>query len=206
MLPLPSVLFCISKIVIDNETVITSNILGSYLALCGTIIYILNWSSRSTLTKELFLVIIESLILCRNGHENMVLHETPYPKKRETVTGCPFTTKDFLGNYCSNIYPYFYLFTLFYSIYSTYIEWIHVVQILQIRKFQHQVRIALYYWMVVIQIVQIQPGSCIVQSKNFGWYWSPSYWEVQMWKLLVHLHHHIWSAYICLKFWVCITL
>ena len=35
-------------------------------------------------------------IVFRNGHENMVLHATPYPKLRETVTGIKHTTKGVL--------------------------------------------------------------------------------------------------------------
>ena len=47
------------------------------------------------MTKEFLSVIIEALIVCRNCHENMVLHATPAPRARATVTGFPFTTKVF---------------------------------------------------------------------------------------------------------------
>ena len=77
----------------DNETGISSNVLGDLLAICGTNISIINYSTRSPLTKALFLVIVEPLIVCRKGHENMVLYATPSPRARETVTGFPFTTK-----------------------------------------------------------------------------------------------------------------
>ena len=82
----------------------------------------------------------------------------------------------FVDNYCIDIYPSFYLLTLFTSIYPSYIEWIHVIWILQIRKFQLQVWVALYNWLVVIQIPQIQPVSCIGQAKHVGWSCSLSYW------------------------------
>ena len=98
----------------------------------------------------------------------------------------------FVGNYWSNIYSYSYLFDLFYSIYSTYIEWIHVVQIIQIRKFQHQVRVVLCDWLVVIQIPKIQPGSCIGQSKHVGLFWYLSYWEIPMQKFLGNVYRRIW--------------
>ena len=93
IIPLSSVLFCVSGITTSNGTVSTSDVLGYYLALCGTIIYIFNFSPGSPLTKALLLVIIESLIIFRNGHENMVLHANNYPRAKETVTGCAFTTK-----------------------------------------------------------------------------------------------------------------
>ena len=50
----------------------------------------------STLTKVLFLVIIEALIVFRNDYKKMVLHTTTSPKATETVTGCPCTTEVFL--------------------------------------------------------------------------------------------------------------
>ena len=87
MLPLTSVLFCVSGITIGNETGIPSDVLGASLDLCGTIISSLNCSTRLQLTNVLFSAIIEALIVCRNGHENMLLHDTPYPRLRETVTG-----------------------------------------------------------------------------------------------------------------------
>ena len=73
-----------------------SDVLGNSLTLCETIISILNCYPGSPLTKTLLLEMIEALIVCRNGHENMVLHDTPSPKARETVTGFPLTTKGFL--------------------------------------------------------------------------------------------------------------
>ena len=132
-----------------NESGSPSGVLGDPLALCGTIISSLNWSPMIPQTKSLLSVIIEDLIVCRNVHGKMMLHATPSPRARETITSFPFTAKRFSGNYCSNVYTFFYLFTLFTSIYSTYIECIHDVQILQILKFQHQVRMALYDWLVI---------------------------------------------------------
>ena len=71
MLSLTSILFGVSGISSgienDNETGITSNILGSSLSLYGTIISKLNCSTSIPITKVLFLVIIESSIFCRNG-------------------------------------------------------------------------------------------------------------------------------------------
>ena len=96
MLPLTSVSFCVSRIMTSNETGSPSGVLGDSLDICGTIVSSMNWSPRSSLIKELFLVIIEALIVCSNGYEKMVLHATPSPRDRYTVTGCPFTTKVFL--------------------------------------------------------------------------------------------------------------
>ena len=93
LLPLYFMLSCFSWIATHNETVYPSDVLGDYLSLCGTIIYIIKLSPRITLTKALFLVIIEALIVCRNGNENMVLQATPYMRARETVTNFLFTTK-----------------------------------------------------------------------------------------------------------------
>ena len=58
MLPLTSVLFCVSGITTVNETGIPADVLGANLALCATILYSLNCSTRSPLIKELLLVII----------------------------------------------------------------------------------------------------------------------------------------------------
>ena len=89
-LPLSSVLFCVSGIVTGNETVSPSDCLGASLDIFQTIISRLNCSPMIPLTKAFLLVIIEVLVVCSNGHENMVLHATPSPKVKETVTGCPF--------------------------------------------------------------------------------------------------------------------
>ena len=89
-------LSCFYWIVIDNETVITSDVLDASLDLCGNINYISDFSPMSPLTKAFFSIIIGALILCRNGHKNMVLHVTPSLRERETVTGFAFTTKVFL--------------------------------------------------------------------------------------------------------------
>ena len=89
-------LFCVSTITTSNKTGSPSGILGDFLDICGTIISRLNFSPRSPLTKALLLVIIKALIIFRDGHENMVLHATPSSWAKETFTGCPFTTKEFL--------------------------------------------------------------------------------------------------------------
>ena len=96
LIPLYLVLFCVSWIATDNETGSPSDVLGASLALCGTIIYILNFYPRSLLTKALFFFIIEALIVCRNGNEKLVFHATPALKVMETVTSCPFNVKGFL--------------------------------------------------------------------------------------------------------------
>ena len=88
-----SVLFSVTGIATGNETGIHSDVLGDPLALCGSIIYILNCSTRSSLTKALFLVIIEDLMFFLNGHENMVLHATPSPRVRDMVKGWVFIKK-----------------------------------------------------------------------------------------------------------------
>ena len=53
VLPMFSVLFCVSWIVTGNKTGISSDILGAYLDLCGTIISRLNSCTRSPLNKAL---------------------------------------------------------------------------------------------------------------------------------------------------------
>ena len=73
-LPLSSVLFYVSGIVTINETVIPYDFLVASLYFCGNIISSLNFSPRCPLTETLFSVIIEAFIVCKNGHENMVLH------------------------------------------------------------------------------------------------------------------------------------
>ena len=93
IMPLTSVLFCVYGITTGNESVSPSGVWGASLSLCGTIIFRLNFYPRSPLIKLLFLVIIGTLFFCRNGHENMVLHATPYPRSMDTVTVCPLTTK-----------------------------------------------------------------------------------------------------------------
>ena len=92
MLPLSSMIFGITGI--DNS--ITSDILDPPLALCGTTISILNRSTKIKMTKVLFLVTIQALIVCRNSHENLELHDTNSTRSRDTVTGCDFTKKGFL--------------------------------------------------------------------------------------------------------------
>ena len=96
ILPLTYVLFFVSDIATSNETGNLSDVLGNFLDICVTIISILKFSIMSPLTGALFLVSIEALIAFSNSHENMVLHSTPSPRVRKTVTGCPFTTKVFL--------------------------------------------------------------------------------------------------------------
>ena len=96
ILPLSYILCCVSGIATDNEIGSTSSVLGEYLVFFGTIISSLNFSPRSLLTKVLLSVIIEVLIICSNVHENMVLHSTPSPRTRKTVTGCSFNTKGVL--------------------------------------------------------------------------------------------------------------
>ena len=96
LLHLSFMLSSFSWIANGNETGSPSGVLGVSLALCGTIISSLNCSHRIPLIKVFFSVIIKALIFCRNGHENMVLHATPYPRAMETVTGFLFTTKGFL--------------------------------------------------------------------------------------------------------------
>ena len=79
-----------------KTTGIPSNVLGASLDLCGTTISILNFSTRSPTTRELLSVIIEELLVFRTGPENRVLHTTPSPRAKETVTGFLFTTKGVL--------------------------------------------------------------------------------------------------------------
>ena len=73
-------LFSVSCISTVNETGNPYYFLSAYLALCGTIISILNFSPKSPLIKALLLVIIEALIVCKNSYENMVLHATHSPR------------------------------------------------------------------------------------------------------------------------------
>ena len=58
MLSLPSVLFFFSKVVNVDEIGIPSDVLGASLSLCGAILFKLNYSTISLLTKALFSVII----------------------------------------------------------------------------------------------------------------------------------------------------
>ena len=90
------VLSCAYWIANGNLTVSNSDVLGASLAICGTIIYILNCSPSSALTKKFFSVIIEALIVCRNGHENIVFRYTPSTRLKETIAGCPFSTNGVL--------------------------------------------------------------------------------------------------------------
>ena len=96
LLILSFIFYCFPWIETGNETGSPSDVLGDPLTLCGTIISSLKCSPRSPLTKEFLSVTIEDLIVCRNGHENMVLHANPSNRARETVTGFSFTTKGFL--------------------------------------------------------------------------------------------------------------
>ena len=93
MLPLSSVLFCVSGIVAGNETGTPSDVFGACLSLFGTIVFSLNCYPRIPLTKVLFWVITEFLVFCSNVHENMVLHATPYTSSRDTDTSCVFYMK-----------------------------------------------------------------------------------------------------------------
>ena len=68
MLPLSFVLFCVSGIATGNETGSPSDFLVDYLDFFGTIIYIFNLSLRGPLTKALFLVTIEALIVFIKFH------------------------------------------------------------------------------------------------------------------------------------------
>ena len=96
MLPLFSIIFCVSGITTGNETSSPSDVLGASLALCGTIISILNCYPMISITKALFSVIIETLIFYGNGQENILLRANPSHRERETFTGYAFTTKVFL--------------------------------------------------------------------------------------------------------------
>ena len=93
VLPLSSLLYFLSCISTHNKTGDPSGVLGASLALCITIIYILNCVPGSPINKALFLVIIISLIVFRNCHEKMLFRATPYPRSRSRVTGYAFTTK-----------------------------------------------------------------------------------------------------------------
>ena len=93
IMPLSSVLCCISGIATGNVNGSSSGFWGASLALCGTTIYSLNCYSGSPLINELLLVIIESIIVYRNVHEKIGLYDTPYPRSRETVTSCIFATQ-----------------------------------------------------------------------------------------------------------------
>ena len=79
-----------------NETGIHSDILGDSLDICGTIISSLTWSPRSPRTKELLSVIIQYLIVYRNWHDKIVLHDTPLPIARDNMNGFVFTMKGVL--------------------------------------------------------------------------------------------------------------
>ena len=96
LLLLSFMFYCFPCIGTVNETGSPSNVLVASLALCGIIISSLKYSPRSLITQAFFSVIIEALIVCGNGHENMVLPATPYPRARETFTGFLSTTKGVL--------------------------------------------------------------------------------------------------------------
>ena len=96
LLPLSLMLSCFPCIDNFNETGSPSDFLVASLDLCGTIISSLNCFTRNPLTKAFFSVMFETLIVCRYGHKNMVLHATPSPRSRGTVTGFLFNTKGFL--------------------------------------------------------------------------------------------------------------
>ena len=96
MLPLASVLFCVSWITTGNESGGPSDVFGDSLDICGIIIYSMKLSPRSPLTKVLFYVITRALIVCRNGHQYMVLHAPPFTRERGIVTGCTFPIKGVL--------------------------------------------------------------------------------------------------------------
>ena len=89
-------LFCVFGIVTGNETGSPYDVLGDPLALRWTTISSLNCYHSIPLTKALLSVIIKVLIVCSNSHKDMVLHATPSPRDRETVTGFLFTTEEFL--------------------------------------------------------------------------------------------------------------
>ena len=95
LMPLSSVLFCVSVIVTVSETVSPSDALGGSLDIFGTIISILNFSHKIPLTKVLLLVIIEALIFAGTAIKKMVLRSSPSPRARDNVTGFPFTTEVF---------------------------------------------------------------------------------------------------------------
>ena len=94
--PLYSYCICPSWIEAVNENGRPSGVFGSSLVLCGTITPRFKFYPRSPLPKTLLLVIIEALIVCSKGHENMVLYVTPYPRVRDNVAGFSFTTKGVL--------------------------------------------------------------------------------------------------------------
>ena len=96
MLNLSSLLFCVSGIMNVSETVSPYDAFGYSLTLSGTIISILNFYPKIPHTTEWLLFIIELLYFFMNGHGNMVMHATPYPREMDTVTGCLFTTKGVL--------------------------------------------------------------------------------------------------------------
>ena len=96
LLLLSFIFSCFTWIENGNETGSPSGVLVASLYLCVTIISRLNLSPRIPLTKSLFLVLIEALIVFRDSPENMVLHANPFPRARETVAGFPFSVKGVL--------------------------------------------------------------------------------------------------------------
>ena len=81
----------------------------------------------SPLTKALFSVSIEDLIVCRNAYEKLVFHATPSPRARENVTGCTFTINGVLKVINSVAFNPPFLCYLFFSVYSICVELVRVV-------------------------------------------------------------------------------
>ena len=48
------------------------------------------------MTKALFSVNIEALIICRKLHDRIALHETPSPRENDNAVGFDFTTNGVL--------------------------------------------------------------------------------------------------------------
>ena len=96
LLPLSLMLSCFSWIATGNESGSPSDFLGTSLTLCVTIISSLKWYPRSLLTKAFLSVIFEALIVCMNGHENILLHAIPSSRVMETFIYFSFNTKGFL--------------------------------------------------------------------------------------------------------------
>ena len=62
----------VSRIMNGSETVSPSDDLNDSLSLCGTITSSLKFPPKSLITKAFFSVIIENLIVFRNGHKKGV--------------------------------------------------------------------------------------------------------------------------------------
>ena len=97
MPPPPYVFLSISVINLGirtvNETGIPYNFLHASLDIFGAIILILNCYTRIPIAKVLLLVVLEDLIIFRNGHKNMLLHATPSLSENYTVISCEFIMK-----------------------------------------------------------------------------------------------------------------